>query len=103
MTQLTTHLNTRIRHSRLFAAAGLLGLSTLTLAGGCASNDAQGGALLGAGIGAIGGAVIGHNNGGRAGEGAAIGAAVGALGGYILGNESDKAKARQYHHPNYHY
>lgn len=98
MTRMTTNARTR-----LLATAGLLGLASLTLSTGCTSNDAQGGALLGAGIGAIGGAVIGHNNGGRAGEGAAIGAGVGALGGYILGNESDKAKAHRYHHPNYRY
>jgi hypothetical protein len=58
--------------------------------GGCA-NDAQTGALLGGGIGAASGAVIGHQSD-EAGAGAAIGGAVGAGTGYIIGNESDKAK-----------
>jgi uncharacterized protein YcfJ len=44
--------------------------------------------------------VIGHQSG-HGGEGAAIGAGVGALGGYIIGNESDKAKAK--HNSNYNY
>lgn len=93
---------TFIHRFGLLTLAGGISLATLSFSGGCASNDAQGGALLGAGIGAIGGAVIGHNNGRRAAEGAAIGAGIGALGGYIIGNESDKAKAYQYH-PNYRY
>lgn len=61
----------------LFASAGLLS--------GC--NDAQAGALLGAGIGALAGQAIGHDT-----EATLIGAAVGTGAGYIIGNESDKAK-----------
>ena len=61
--------------------------------GGC-QNDAQNGALIGGGLGAIGGAVIGNQVHGQSGEGAAIGAGLGALGGYIIGNEQDKQRYR---------
>jgi hypothetical protein len=90
------------RFRRLSAGAliVLMGFGTMTL-GGCASNDAQAGALLGAGLGAIGGAVVGHNSGRYTAEGAAIGAGIGAVTGYIIGNESDKARSRQYRY--YHY
>ena len=47
------------------------------------------------------GAVVGHQSGERD-AGAAIGAGVGALGGYVIGNESDKQK-QQYNNPNYNY
>jgi uncharacterized protein YcfJ len=57
--------------------------------GGC--NDAQSGALLGAGIGALAGQAIGHDT-----EATVIGTAVGAGAGYVIGNESDKAKQRHY-------
>jgi len=66
---------------------GLAGWSMITV--GC-KNDAQTGALLGAGAGAGIGAAIDDNNRGR---GALIGAGVGAAGGYIIGNERDKAQA----------
>ena len=95
---------TEIRHRfSLNLLVGLLAAASIALSGGCASNSATGGSLLGAGLGAIGGAVIGHNQGGHAAEGAAIGAGVGAVGGYIIGNEQDKARAHQYYHPNYRY
>jgi hypothetical protein len=95
MKRMTRHL------SIMILAAGLGGLN-MAFTSGC-GNDAQAGALLGAGAGAIGGAVIGHNTKGRrTAEGAGIGAGVGAVAGYIIGNESDKARARQYH-PNYRY
>jgi hypothetical protein len=58
--------------------------------GGC--NDAQAGALLGAGIGALAGQAIGRDT-----EATLIGTAVGAGAGYVVGNESDKAKSRAYH------
>ena len=53
---------------------------------GC--NDAQSGALLGAGVGALAGQAIGGDT-----EATVIGTAVGAGAGYIIGNESDKSKA----------
>ena len=62
-----------------------LGLS-LVVVGGCES-DAQTGALIGAGVGAIAGQAIGGDT-----EGTLIGAGVGAAGGYIIGNEQDKKK-----------
>jgi outer membrane lipoprotein SlyB len=57
------------------------------LLSGC--NDAQAGALLGAGVGALAGQAIGGNT-----EATLIGTGVGAGAGYIIGNESDKEKAR---------
>jgi hypothetical protein len=90
------------RHLSIMILAAGLGVLNMAFTSGC-GNDAQAGALLGAGAGAIGGAVIGHNTKGRrTAEGAGIGAGVGAVAGYIIGNESDKARARQYH-PNYRY
>ncbi len=71
----------------------LLGAASLT---GC--NDAQAGALLGAGAGALAGQAIGRNT-----EGTVIGTAVGAGLGYMIGNESDKAKEQQYRQGNYQY
>ncbi|MBW7988589.1 MAG: glycine zipper 2TM domain-containing protein [Planctomycetes bacterium] len=59
---------------------------SLLLISGCES-DAQTGALIGAGIGAIAGQAIGGDT-----EGTLIGAGVGAAGGYIIGNEQDKRK-----------
>lgn len=57
-----------------------------SLLGGC--NDAQAGALLGAGIGALAGQAIGGDT-----EATLIGVAIGTGAGYIIGNESDKEKA----------
>ncbi len=50
-------------------------------------NDAQTGALIGVGIGALAGQAIGGDT-----AGTLIGAAAGGGLGYIIGNESDKAK-----------
>ena len=58
----------------------------LALVAGCES-DAQTGALIGTGVGAIAGQAIGGDT-----EGTLIGAGVGAAGGYIIGNEQDKKK-----------
>ena len=58
----------------------------LAFVAGCES-DAQTGALIGAGVGAIAGQAIGGDT-----EGTLIGAGVGAAGGYIIGNEQDKKK-----------
>ena len=65
----------------LFAVLLLAAGSGLT---GCES-DAQTGALLGAGLGAVAGQAIGGNS-----EGTLIGAAVGGGAGYLIGNQSDK-------------
>ena len=58
----------------------------LAFVAGCES-DAQTGALIGTGVGAIAGQAIGGDT-----EGTLIGAGAGAVGGYIIGNESDKKK-----------
>ena len=58
----------------------------LVFVAGCES-DAQTGALIGAGVGALAGQAIGGDT-----EGTLIGAGVGAAGGYIIGNEQDKKK-----------
>lgn len=62
-----------------------LGLALVT---GCES-DAQTGALVGTAAGAGIGQAIGHDT-----KSTLIGAGVGAAGGYMLGNEGDKKKAR---------
>ncbi len=56
----------------------------LVFAAGCES-DAQTGALIGTGIGALAGQAIGGDT-----ESTLIGAGIGAVGGYMIGNESDK-------------
>ena len=56
----------------------------LVFAAGCES-DAQTGALIGTGIGALAGQAIGGDT-----ESPLIGAGIGAAGGYMIGNESDK-------------
>jgi len=67
----------------LMVVAVSLGLAFVA---GCES-DAQTGALIGTGVGAIAGQAIGGDT-----EGTLIGAGAGAVGGYIIGNESDKKK-----------
>ncbi len=79
---------------RYVAFACLLGSAVFL--SGC--NDAQAGALLGAGIGALAGQAIGRDT-----EATLIGTAVGAGAGYIIGNESDKAKHQQQHNDDYDY
>ncbi|MFX0201387.1 MAG: YMGG-like glycine zipper-containing protein [Candidatus Hodarchaeota archaeon] len=59
---------------------------SLVFIAGCES-DAQTGALIGAGVGALADQAIGGDT-----EGTLIGAGVGAAGGYMIGNESDKKK-----------
>ena len=56
----------------------------LVFAAGCES-DAQTGALIGTGVGALAGQAIGGDT-----EATLIGAGVGAVGGYMIGNERDK-------------
>lgn len=74
--------------------ATIAAVASLTWLSGCATSPSHStvrtkqGALLGAGAGAVTGAIIGHQKG-RELEGAAIGAGVGAIGGGVLGNSSD--------------
>jgi len=71
------------------AAAGLA-----FLASGCPSmNHTQSGAVVGGGLGALTGAVVGSHSG-HAPGGALIGAAVGALAGGALGHSEDHREAR---------
>ena len=77
---------TRSRSLRAATTAWVLGC--IVLLGSC-SNDAQRGAWLGAGVGAL----AGHAVGGDA-RSTLIGAAAGAGAGYIIGNESDRRKGR---------
>ena len=63
---------------------------------GCASHTGTD-ALIGGGLGAGLGAVVGSFSHGRAGAGALIGGAAGALAGGIIGNEQDRQdRARSY-------
>ncbi len=70
----------------------LLAAALLLAAGpgltGCES-DAQTGAIIGAGIGAVAGQAIGGSS-----EATLIGAAVGGGAGYLVGNEADKKAPR---------
>ncbi len=86
-------MKTNRSHRSLVCAAAV---SATILLGGC--NDAQSGALLGAGIGALAGQAIGGDT-----EATVIGTAVGAGVGYAVGNESDKAKQHRYPRGNYQY
>jgi uncharacterized protein YcfJ len=67
----------------LLVFAVSLGLAFIA---GC-ENDAQTGALIGAGVGALAGQAIGGDT-----KSTVIGAGAGAAGGYIIGNEQDKKK-----------
>jgi len=89
-------MKTHGTRKRMLATAAVL-LGAAGLLSGC--NDAQGGALLGAGIGALAGQAIGGDT-----SATVIGTAVGAGAGYVIGNESDKDRYhRQYHRGNYDY
>lgn len=78
-----------------FVFAGLLIPAGVALSG-CETTPGQSGALqggaLGAGIGAVGGAIIG-NQSGNAAEGALIGAGVGAVGGAAAGGAIGRSKS----------
>jgi uncharacterized protein YcfJ len=74
-----------------FAATSIAALGACT-----ATGATERGALGGAALGALGGAIIGNNVGsGDAETGAAIGAVAGAIGGAAYGNQQDKTRAAQ--------
>ncbi len=78
-------------------SVGLIG--GVLLICGC-RNDAQTGALVGAGGGALAGQAIGGDT-----KSTLIGAGAGAVAGYIIGNEMDKDKRRHehdHHHDHHH-
>ena len=83
--------NTFLKFSARFSAASLV----LALLTGCesAGPNTQRGAVIGGGLGALGGAIIGHQSG-RSLEGMGIGAGVGILGGALVGNAMDQEAAR---------
>ena len=74
----------------------ILGAAAATLfLAGCADmnmSDTQRRAAIGAGAGALGGAVLSSATGGKAGTGAVLGAGVGALGTYIWSQNMEKQK-----------
>lgn len=76
------------RHKCLVLIAMIVTMMMLLVSGGCES-EAQTGALMGGGIGALAGQAIGGNT-----ESTLIGTAVGSGVGYVIGNESDKKKAQ---------
>jgi len=77
------------------AAAALLSACTTTnpFTGEQQISNTAGGATIGAGAGALGGAIIGSATGGDARVGALIGAGVGALTGGAIGNYMDQQEA----------
>src|SRR5687768_3222467 len=90
----------RLKNLLKMLMVAVMGVSVLTLGGGCASHAAEG-AMIGGAAGAGLGAIIGHNSHGRTAEGALIGGAVGAIGGGLIGNEADKRE--QYERDRYAY
>lgn len=69
------------------AAAGVAGA---LLVSACASlNNKEGGAIIGAGAGAVVGGIVGHNTGSTA-RGALIGAVVGGAAGAVIGHQMDQ-------------
>jgi uncharacterized membrane protein YebE (DUF533 family) len=65
---------------------------------GCETTPAQEGAVIGGGLGAATGAIVG-NQSGNAGEGALIGAGVGAITGALVGDHVRKKRERRYAAP----
>lgn len=72
----------------------LIGLVSLPLLTGCTTTEqhAGGGALAGAGLGAL----IGHATGGSAAQGALIGAAAGGIAGTAVGSSKEQAERDSY-------
>ncbi len=83
--------------SRCVTTVGLA-LAASALGGGCVGTgpNTQRGAVGGATIGAIAGAIVGNNSGHRTLEGAAIGAAAGAIVGGTMGNAADHEQGTVY-------
>ncbi|MDG2201043.1 MAG: glycine zipper domain-containing protein [Phycisphaerales bacterium] len=85
------------RISRTSRACAVSLLCGALLATGC-RDDAQTGALVGAGGGALAGQAIGGNT-----KSTLIGAGAGAVAGYIIGNEMDKDKERKERERHHHH
>ena len=76
--------------TRLPAITAACLVGSAILLGGC--NDAERGALWGAGIGAMAGHAVGHDA-----EATLVGAAAGAGAGYIIGSQSDRVNHHYRH------
>ena len=77
-----------------FFGISMLCAALAVMAMGCeTATPTQRGAAVGAGLGAVGGAIIGNQMHGQSGEGALIGAAAGGLAGALIGD--GKAQQRQ--------
>lgn len=84
--------NTRITKG-ITRGAAIVALAALPLGSACATSPKQTkGAIIGAGAGAVGGAIIGRAAGSTA-KGAIIGAAVGGAAGAVIGQRMDKQAA----------
>jgi hypothetical protein len=84
------------------SAIFLSGLTVVSLLGGCVGSgpNTEQGAITGGALGAVAGAVIGHNSrGGDAFGGALVGAATGALAGGLIGNNVDQERGTLYGAP----
>jgi uncharacterized protein YcfJ len=82
-----------MRHKSLFLS--MLAIAAMLVAAGCeTATPTQRGAAVGAGLGAIGGAIIGNQVHGQSGEGALIGAAAGGLAGALIGDAKSQQDAR---------
>lgn len=66
---------------------------------GCETTPAQEGAVIGGGLGAATGAIVGNQMGGKSGEGALIGAGAGALTGALVGDHVRKKREQRYSAP----
>ena len=79
-----------------YARVGTIGLLLLTLMAGCSQplNKREKGVLIGSGLGAATGAIIGASVGNPF-AGAAIGGAVGAVGGGVIGDQFQGVENRQ--------
>ncbi len=83
----------------------VLALVSATLFSGCVGSgpNTEQGALSGGALGALAGAIIGHNSrGGDAVAGALIGAATGAVAGGVMGNSVDHERGTVYGGPDRH-
>jgi len=83
------------RGVRVGTSSGLLLAMCLWGTGCRTASHADNGALIGSGLGALTGAIIGHNTGsGHAGAGAVLGAIAGGVGGALVGDAQDAREER---------
>lgn len=80
-------------NSRFLETMVVASISCIAATGCSHMNNTEAGALLGSGLGAATGAIIGHQTGHK-GTGALIGAAAGGIGGALIGNAEDAREER---------